>query len=94
MDVDREQTASPAASPMATSPAPLPTPGSFPETNGVVNGTNGDAERPPTPPQHGASPQPTREVAEVHKAAGNKFFKAKQYDKAIEEYSKGPSETV
>lgn len=85
MDVDREQTASPkAASP---SPGPAP-PGSFPHTNGV-NGTKENAERPPTPPIHRAQTGPSTEDAESHKAAGNKFFKAKEYDKAIAEYTKG-----
>jgi len=28
-------------------------------------------------------------AAEAHKTSGNKFFKAKEYEKAIQEYSKG-----
>lgn len=84
MDLDREQTASPSATPSS----PPPPPGSFPQTNGV-NGTHEKNERPPTPPLHRTPTGPNLEDAEAHKAAGNKFFKAKQYDKAIEEYSKG-----
>ena len=51
------------------------------------NGINGHVESEvPQPPPH-ASPNPVD--AEAFKASGNKFFKAKQYDEAIEEYSKG-----
>jgi DnaJ family protein C protein 7 len=35
-------------------------------------------------------PVPTID-AEACKAAGNKFFKARDFDKAVEEYSKGMS---
>src|ERR1700761_1563858 len=85
MDIDREQTASPGAA----SPSPAATtPGAFPQPNGV-NGTANHAERPPTPPLHRTPTGPSPEDAESHKAAGNKFFKAKEYEKAIAEYSKG-----
>jgi len=72
-----------------STPAPQSAPGAFPQTNG----TNGDhAEDGPAPPPHrtptSPPPQPTVD-AEKCKEAGNKFFKAKQYDKAIEEYTKG-----
>lgn len=90
MDVDRGQTASPVATPMDTSPTDAaPT---TPLTNGV-NGTHTNGERPPTPPLHRTptEPQPSMEDAEAHKAAGNKHFKAKEYEKAISEYSKGMS---
>ena len=58
--------------------------------NGVTNGVNGHAEseRSPTPPPHKPPPKPPID-AEACKAAGNKFFKAKDYYKAIDEYSKG-----
>lgn len=79
-----------------STPAPQSAPGAFPQTNGV----NGDhAEDSPAPPPHRTptSPPPQQEQqqkatpvdAEKCKEAGNKFFKAKQYDKAIEEYTKG-----
>nr|POE88338.1 clustered mitochondria protein like [Quercus suber] len=72
-----------------TTPAP-----EEPATNG-----NGQAAQEtkkkegPAPPPHRtpASPPPPEKPAvdpEVCKAAGNKFYKAGQYDKAIEEYSK------
>ena len=67
------------------------TPGAFPTTNGV----NGDSENhAPQPPAHKtqttATPDSTAASdAIAFKDAGNKFFKAKQYDKAIAEYTKG-----
>lgn len=70
------------------------TPGAFPTTNGV-NGVNGDSDHEaPKPPPHdaaanGSTESSSAEDAEACKAAGNKFFKAKQYDKAIAEYTKG-----
>lgn len=81
--------------PMETTPAPE-TPGAFPQPNGV-NGDHhmhGDeSESGPVPPPHKTpSPQPPVDrtaEAEAFKAQGNQFYKAQQYDKAIEEYSKG-----
>lgn len=83
---------------METTPAPEE---NVPTVNGV-NGTESehdsqDGEEGPVPPPHrtptSPSPQPEPEVpkvdAEACKAAGNKFYKAGQYEKAIEEYSKG-----
>jgi hypothetical protein len=43
--------------------------------------------RPPVPP-HRTQPPPAVS-AEDCKAAGNRFFKAGEFDKAVEEYSKG-----
>jgi DnaJ family protein C protein 7 len=70
-------------------------PGSFDalKTN-VPNGTgNGDG---PIPPLHKSNPTspvpdaaPTAEQAEAFKTAGNKYYKAKEYKKAVEEYTKG-----
>jgi len=87
--------------PMETTPAPEEVPGAFPETNGV-NGEHEekgeDGDEGPAPPPHRTpkSPSPPPEQpeapkvdAEACKAAGNKFYKAGQYQKAIEEYSKG-----
>lgn len=70
-----------------------------PEANGT-NGTHNnesdaDTEGPEPPPHksNSSSPvldvAPTPEQAEEFKAAGNKFYKAKEYKKAIEEYTKG-----
>jgi DnaJ homolog subfamily C member 7 len=83
------------ASPKNESPStPLKTvPGSFHDDPvGASNGINGDygVEKSPTPPPHRV-PVPEKPVvnAEAAKAAGNKYFKAKDYVKAISEYSKG-----
>jgi DnaJ family protein C protein 7 len=76
--------------PMETTPAP--------ETTATTNGTNGEhqtqEEERPTPPAHGkTTPPPPREIrpedAEAFKATGNKFYKAGEYAKAIEEYTQG-----
>ena len=57
----------------------------------IPNGTSHDGA--PAPPPHRSnpsSPVPTPEDdAESYKAAGNRFFKDKNYPKAIEQYSKG-----
>ena len=78
--------------PMETTPAPE-TPGAFPQTNGVNGEKHSEEEARPVPPPHKtpASPPPQKpEVdAEACKAAGNKFYKAQQYEKAIAEYTKG-----
>lgn len=93
MGSPREETAEPM---QESTPAPQQAPGAFP------NGVNGDQseESGPAPPPHSSSSPPHRSAssspaqspavnAEECKEAGNKFFKAKQYDKAIEEYTKG-----
>lgn len=99
MDVDREFT----SSPVPSSPANVPqAPGAFPKAN-ASNGEEeaGPAPpphriptSPPPQPQHQPQPppqpqpqQPTAD-AEACKVSGNKFFKAKEYAKAIMEYSK------
>lgn len=79
-----------------SSPIDQPTtPGAFPSTNGI----NGDQEKEneaPHPPPHTSpsSEEPPKPAAppvdpDAFKAAGNKFFKSKQYDKAVQEYTKG-----
>ncbi|OCT53738.1 DnaJ domain-containing protein [Cladophialophora carrionii] len=69
-------------------------PGAFPDPSGddaAANGVNGHPEeRSPTPPPHRVPPAPKVDP-EACKAAGNKFFKAKDYDRAIQEYTKEPS---
>ncbi|KAK5654130.1 hypothetical protein OQA88_7561 [Cercophora sp. LCS_1] len=65
-----------------------------PVTNGQDASTNGVAaeDRVPTPPPHRSQPsspvQTAAEEAEGYKAEGNKFFKNKDYSRAIEYYSK------
>lgn len=98
MDIDSE---GPIAAP--TSPPPQASiPGSFetptPKTNGAngpVNSPKEKAQEGPVPPPHKSNPtSPTAapasaaDEAEAFKAAGNKFYKAKEYKKAIEEYTK------
>ena len=50
---------------------------------------NGDKS--PTPPPHKASSTPPKPAydPEECKALGNKYFKAKDYTKAVQEYTKG-----
>jgi DnaJ family protein C protein 7 len=53
-------------------------------------GMNGaDDDSPPAPPLHRVPTGPPALDPEACKAAGNKFFKNQQFDKAVEEYSKG-----
>jgi DnaJ homolog subfamily C member 7 len=68
-------------------------PVSFPDNaDGTLNGVNGEKrdEKSPTPPPHRIPviEKPATD-AEAAKAAGNKFFKAKDYSRAITEYTKG-----
>ncbi|MCJ1481131.1 hypothetical protein MMC06_001287 [Schaereria dolodes] len=88
MDVDQEDSV-----PASPSSPSSNTPGAFsnPNESNHINGVNGDAG--PVPPPHlvstDVSPQPKPMIdAEACKVAGNKFFKMKDYDKAIREYSK------
>lgn len=87
----------PPGDPMEEStPAPemAQAPGAFPETNGVNGSEQSEEETRPEPPPHKTppSPVPQPEVpkvdAEACKQAGNKFYKAGQYEKAIAEYTK------
>lgn len=96
MSVERDlpETNNESSVPNGSSPPATPsqdTPGAFPEdtTNGT---TNGYEERSPTPPPHKEPPPPVVDP-EACKAAGNKFFKAKDYEKAIAEYTKGMFDT-
>ena len=83
--------------PMETTPAPE-TPGAFPMTNGASGSEDGGDG--PAPPLHGTPKSPTPQPeepqvdAEACKAAGNKFYKAGQYQKAIDEYTKGLSAQI
>lgn len=61
------------------------------ETNGV-NGHRQDIEHSsPAPPPHKAPSPPPKPAfdPEACKATGNKYFKAKDYTRAVEEYTKG-----
>ena len=91
MDGDENQRNGSSPTPMESPPATPSNaaPGAFPESaNGAPNGINGKAERNPTPPPH-KEPMKPKVDAEACKAAGNKFFKAKDYLRAIDEYTKG-----
>ena len=97
-DMDEAVGASSPATPSSPTPANTTAPGAFPEASNGINGVNGtdDNEESPVPPPHkvqpSAQPIPKPEVdAEACKAAGNKFFKAKDYIRAIAEYTKGES---
>ena len=82
MDDDMEKSSSP--SPIKSEPQ---SPGAYEHTNGA----SFKNERSPTPPPH-KDPLPPPKPAvdpEACKAAGNKFFKAKDYTRAIKEYTKG-----
>ncbi|KAH8153246.1 uncharacterized protein LAJ45_02833 [Morchella importuna] len=77
MDIDSEPPVTPAAEAPATPPAPAETPKPLTTTNGV----NGTHALPPDPPK-------VELDGENYKQAGNKFFKQKEYIKAIEQYTK------
>lgn len=101
MDIDRDSTASPTPAPSSPAAAQIPNPLSKP--NGT-NGDDSKPAPPPhryttsPPPQSAnyaatpedASPpaQPPTIDAEEYKAAGNKFFKIKDYPAAIKEYTR------
>lgn len=92
MDLDKDTPAVP-----PTSPPPLQTqsftiPVNSSPTNGVKKDANDEAEGPAPPPHRSnpSSPVPTdAEAAEAHKADGNRFFKQKDYARAIAEYTSG-----
>lgn len=88
MDVDREASAAPPSSPPPAQPQlNVNVPVSSPPP---ANGTNGDAPVPPPHRSNPSSPVPSPEdEAEAYKAAGNKFFKEKDYKNAIVQYTKG-----
>ncbi|KAI1653168.1 hypothetical protein F4813DRAFT_400300 [Daldinia decipiens] len=90
MDLDKDTPAVP-----PTSPPPLQTqsftiPVNPSPTNGVKKDANEETEGPAPPPHRSnpSSPVPTdAETAEAHKADGNRFFKQKDYARAIAEYT-------
>ena len=83
MDLDIDQPTTNGASEPATPSNDAP--GAFPEVD--ANGVSDRDEKSPTPPPHRVPPP--KVDAEACKAAGNKYFKAKDYERAIQEYSKG-----
>ncbi|KAG5968017.1 hypothetical protein E4U58_002023 [Claviceps cyperi] len=84
VDMDQATSASPSAS--QNHNAKLQTNFSVPITNGAHK------DEAPAPPPHRSnpsSPVPTQQDdAEAYKAAGNRFFKERNYTKAIEQYTK------
>lgn len=91
MDIDRESNATPSSPPSAPQPGPQAS-FSVPIPNGINTAVNGDGDNAPAPPPHKSnpsSPVPTTEdEAEAYKAAGNRFFKEKDYKNAIIQYTK------
>src|ERR1700761_8290920 len=85
-----------AGEPMEMTPAPEERgaeealPGAFPAVNGDVNGEEQGPEVPPhrTPTESSPQPEVEKVDAEACKAQGDKFYKAGQYGKAIEEDTK------
>jgi DnaJ family protein C protein 7 len=96
MDVEQEELGSP-----SSSGSPALGPGAFTIPNGLNHTKKEDAneESSPVPPPHRAPvaapiehpPPPSKPTidAEACKNAGNRFFRAGDFDKAIREYSKG-----
>lgn len=89
MDIDREPVngASSPPPPAASQKSSAQRNFSVPIPNGISH------DQAPPPPPHKSnpsSPTPTpQDDAEAYKGAGNRFFKEKNYPKAIEQYSKG-----
>ncbi|KAL9618948.1 MAG: hypothetical protein Q9160_006412 [Pyrenula sp. 1 TL-2023] len=85
------------SSPTATSPTSRENGNPFANITNGTNGANNDEEdeQSPVPPPHRIQPSPRSEVppkpavdAEACKAAGNKYFKAQDFTRAIQEYTK------
>ena len=92
MDIDRESTASPAQSqpqPPSSPPAEGSASSASQKINGDSNGNKTEEDAAPPPPPHKVPTSPPPIDPEACKAAGNKFFKAREWQKAINEYSKG-----
>lgn len=88
MDVDMSDTTSETQADAGSTSEPQTPgtnpPGAFPETNGDAK----EDTKSPAPPPHRVNTQPKTDP-DAAKAAGNKFFKAKDYTRAVAEYSKG-----
>lgn len=83
-DMETQAGSEDSATTQPSSPSAEGAPGAFP-IDTKENGTVDEGMRSPTPPPHKT---PAKVDPEACKAAGNKFFKAKDYDRAIAEYSK------
>ena len=67
------------------------TSGTHQQTNGISDNDQMRGDGSPVPPQH-KTPSPPPKPAydpEACKATGNKYFKAKDYTRAAQEYTKG-----
>ena len=86
---ERERRRSAMSTGSAGPPSPVEAPYSDP--NGTVEHPQTNDEKIPTPPPHKSSPPPSQPSLnpEEYKVLGNKYFKARDYPKAIDEYSKG-----
>lgn len=107
MDIDKEppnggspsppppQPQSPAAQPVSQPPPQTSNSFTVPITNGANGQGNSSDSDVPVPPPHKSQPssptQTAADDAETFKNEGNKFFKAKDYIRAIEFYTKGGS---
>jgi DnaJ family protein C protein 7 len=93
MDVDRDSSAVP-----SSPPPPQPkkqSSFSVPIPNGINTAVNGEGPVPPPHKSNPSSPIPTtEEEAESYKAAGNRFFKEKDYKNAIIQYTKGKLDSL
>ncbi|KAI1769021.1 hypothetical protein GGR53DRAFT_273873 [Hypoxylon sp. FL1150] len=93
MDLDKDTPAPPPSSPPAQTQASFTLPVNSPPTNGVKKGASeeeadGPAPPPPAHRSNPSSPVPSdAEAAEAHKADGNKFFKQRDFSRAIAEYT-------
>ena len=94
MEVDQDES----MPSLPSSPLPV-TPGAFRDVNGGMYDDRANGDDSPVPPPHGPyttssppphtqPPQPTID-AEACKSLGNKYFIAKDYKKAIKEYTRG-----
>jgi len=92
MDVDRDFTASPTPAPSSPPPAPRDESRPAPPPHRYTTSPPPQSANYAATPEDASPPaQPPTIDAEEYKAAGNKFFKIKDYPAAIREYSKGAS---
>ncbi|KAK6950037.1 hypothetical protein Daesc_008360 [Daldinia eschscholtzii] len=90
MDLDKDTPAVPPTSPPPVQTQSFTIPVNPSPTNGVKKDASDETEGPAPPPHRSnpSSPVPTdAEAAEAHKSDGNRFFKQKDYSRAIAEYT-------